>query len=159
MPGSSPARACSRNWYLRHPISQSDGVRSQEKTLRRRLRVQTKRKKENNFTYPTQNKLANHSTSATSSHTTVLNRRRPRVATEGVQLEVRLAAHLDGESLVACDIQVRTAQYLVIGNALSCFDVAQDVYFWSERHSGFWVHQWPSEWLWRADKQVTITEH
>jgi len=85
---------------------------------------------------PTQTKLANHSTSAAGSRTTVLDRRRPRVATEGVELELRLVAHLGGESLVACDVEVCAAQDLVVGDALSRFNVAQDAYFRSGRHSG-----------------------
>ena len=50
--------------------------------------------KENILTYPTQTKLAHHTTSTAGNRTTVFDRRRPRVETEAIQLELRLVAHL-----------------------------------------------------------------
>ena len=98
---------------------------------------QKRKKKPENFrTYPAQTKLANHPTSTASSRTTILDRRRPGVAAKGVQLELRLVAHLGGETLVACDVEVCAARDLVVGDALARFDVAQDAYVRPGRHSG-----------------------
>src|SRR6266566_4450308 len=103
---------------------------------RQRREHNRKRKVLSTLTYPTQTKLAHHTTSTTSSRTTIFDSRRSRVATEGVQLELRLVAHLGGETVVACDVEVCAARYLVVGNALSRFDVAEDACIWSRRHSG-----------------------
>jgi hypothetical protein len=122
MPGNSPARAFKRNWYCRPPTRHVVSAGNIEK--------------ESTLTYPTQTKLAHHTTSTASSRTAIFDRRRPRVATEGIQLELCLIAHLGGETLVACDIEVCAARDLIVGNALSRFDVAQDACIWSRRHSG-----------------------
>ena len=66
-----------------------------------------------------------------SSHTTIFYRR-----IEGIQLGLRLVAHLGEEGLVACDVEVCAARDLVDGNALSRFDVAQDACIWLGRRSG-----------------------
>ena len=125
MPSNSPARAFKQNWYCRPPttphVAQS-GIGNIEK--------------ENILTYPTQTKLAHHTTSTASNRTTVFDCRRPRVATEAIQLELRLVAHLGGETLVACNVEVCAARDLVVSNALSRFHVAQDACIWSGRHSG-----------------------
>ena len=85
MSGNSPARAFNRNWYYKPPTTPhvahwQSGIGNIEK--------------ENILTYPTQTKLAHHTTSTASNRTTVFDRRRPRVATEAIQLELRLVAHL-----------------------------------------------------------------
>jgi len=60
-------------------------------------------------TYSTQAKLANNTAPPSSGRAPVFDRRRPRVATESVQLELRLVAHLWGKTLVTCYVEVRAA--------------------------------------------------
>lgn len=86
-------------------------------------------------TYSTQSKLANHTAPAPSGRAPVFDRRRPGVAAESVQLELRLVAHLGGETLVARDVEVCTARDLVFGDALARFHVPQDAYIRSGRHA------------------------
>ena|SRR6266566_1025850 len=117
--------------------------------------------KENTLTYPTQTKLPHHTTSTASNRTAIFDRRRPRVATESIQLQLRLVAHLGGETVVACDVEVCAARDLVVGNALSRFDVAEDACIWSRRHSGgnvtvpFRLYGHGGK---RENKQATITD-
>jgi hypothetical protein len=66
-------------------------------------------KKNQPRTYSTQAKLANDTAPPPGGRAPVFDRRRPRVATESVQLELRLVAHLWGERLVARDVEVRAA--------------------------------------------------
>lgn len=117
MPGSSPARAFKRNWYCRPNLVSA-----------------RKMEKESTLAYPTQTKLAHHTTSAASGRTAIFDCRRPRVASKGIQLQLRLVAHLGGETLVARDVEVCAARNFVVGDALSRFDVAQDACIWSGRH-------------------------
>jgi hypothetical protein len=85
-------------------------------------------------TYPTQSEFANHTTPAAGSRAPVFDRRRPRVASKGVQLQLRLIAHLSGETLVASDVEVCAARDFVVGDALARFDVTQDADVRSGRH-------------------------
>jgi len=82
----------------------------------------------------TEAKLANDAAPAPGGSTPVLDRCRARVAAEGVELELRLVAHLRGEVLVARDVEVGAARDLVVGDALTRFHVAQDAYVRSGRH-------------------------
>ena len=145
MPGNSPARAFKRNWYCRPPTRHPVSAENVEK--------------ESTVTYPTQTKLAHHTTSTARNCTAIFDRRRSRVATEGIQLELCLVAHLGGETLIACDVEVCAARDLIGGNALSRFDVAQDACTWSRRHSGGNCYSVVSHvgerW---ENKQATITE-
>jgi hypothetical protein len=75
-------------------------------------------------TYSTQAKLANNTTSPSSCRAPVFDCRRPGVAAKSIQLELRLVAHLGGERLVTCDVEVCAARNLVVCDTLARLDVA-----------------------------------
>jgi hypothetical protein len=75
-------------------------------------------------TNPTQAKLADNTAPPASGRAPVFDRRRSRGATESVQLELRLVAHLWGKTLVTCDVEVRAARNFIVCDTLARFDVA-----------------------------------
>jgi hypothetical protein len=117
MPGSSPARAFERNWYCRPQLVSAENI---------------EKRKHSHLPDTGQTRLLH--TAAASNCTTIFDCRRPRVATKGIQLQLRLVAHLCRETLIACDVETCAAQDFVVGDALSRFDVASCAAIWSERH-------------------------
>lgn len=76
--------------------------------------------------YPAQFELAHDAPSPARLGAAVFDGRRTRVPPEGVQLELRLVAHLRRQALVARDEEVGAAHDLVLGDALARAHVAQD---------------------------------
>lgn len=83
------------------------------------------KRKSDPSTHPRQPELADDAAPPAGLRAPVLDGRRPRVPPEGVELELRLEAHLRGERLVARDVEVRAAQDLVRVHAVARLDVAQ----------------------------------
>ena len=77
-------------------------------------------------THPAQFELAHDAPSPARLGAAVFDGRRARVPPEGVQLELRLVAHLRRQALVARDEEVGAAHDLVLGDALARAHVAQD---------------------------------
>lgn len=91
-----------------------------------RVSAPTRKQQQRRTTHSRQAKLRYDTPPSPTLYTPILHRRGPRVPPEGVELQLRLVAHLGRERLVPRDEEIRSPDDLFVLHALAGFYVPED---------------------------------